>query len=146
MEETNREEEFAMAEPITLSAIPNEIDCTDLEINSDECFENAYRIAEKYPETLIVEGLILMRDKDNGFWAVPHVWNKSGDCYFDVTNEKTWEKRKKRNNIESINYFLVQLHTIEAVRQKGFFEFCFSTTENIAAIKDFLFNHNLSKN
>ena len=146
MEETNREEEFTMAEPITLSATPEEIDCMDLEINSDECFENAYRIAEKYPETLIVEGLILIRDKDNGFFAIPHVWNKSGDCYFDVTNEKTWEKRIEKNNIESINYFLVQLHTIDAVRQKGFFQFCFSTIENIAAIKDFLFNHNLSKN
>jgi hypothetical protein len=132
--------------PIILSPTPFEIDCADIEINADTCVANAYLIAQKYPSVEIAEGLILIHDTNNVLLAVPHVWNKIGNLYFDVTNERSWDERKKINKVESITYFFIKLHTFEAMQEKGSFEFCFETTENIAGIKDFLFNQGLSKN
>lgn len=146
MEENQHNEAYKIPPPIVVSPTPIEIDCSDLEIIEDECVANAYRIAQKYAEVDIIEGLILIQDSDNGLLAVPHVWNKLGDVYFDATNERTWDERKKANNVESITYFFIKLHDFEDLQREGTFEFCFETTENIAAIKDFLFNQNLSKN
>lgn len=139
-------EEYKIPAPIIIAQTPIEIDCSDIEINENTCVANSYLIAHKYPSVQIAEGLILIQDTDNGFLAVPHVWNKIGDLYFDVTNEKRWDKRKKINNVERITYFFIKIHTFEELHSKGTFEFCFETTENVAAIKDFLFNQNLSKN
>lgn len=146
MEKNQHNEAYKIPPPIVVAPIPTEIDCSDLEIIEDESVANAYRIAQKYAEVDIIEGLILIQDTDNGLLAVPHVWNKLGDVYFDATNERTWDERKKVNNVESITYFFIKLHEFEDLQREGTFEFCFETTENIAAIKDFLFNQNLSKN
>lgn len=146
MEENQSNEAYKIPPPIIISPIPLEIDCSDLEIIEDECVANAYRIAQKYAHVDIVEGLILVQDTDNGLLPVAHVWNKIGNLHFDATNERSWENRKKVNNVESINYFFVKVHVFEELKNKGIFEFCAVTLENIAGIKDFLFNQHLSKN
>jgi len=146
MEENQPNCAYKIPPPIIISPIPPEIDCSNIEIIEDECVVNAYRIAQKYPGVDIAEGLILIQDTDNALLAIPHVWNKIGDVYFDATNERSWDNRKKTNNVERITYFFIKLHQFEELQRKGTFEFCFETTENIAAIKDFLFNQNLSKN
>lgn len=127
-----------MAEPITISNTHAEIDFSNIEIKQGDCFINSYRVAKKYPQVEIVEGLILAIDIENGAKPMPHVWNKLGDIHFDVTKEKVWTGREELNETKDIKYFSVKFHSHTEFKNGDVFEFCFDTNENVAAIKNIL--------
>ena len=136
MKREEKQNEIKMAEPITISNTPAEIDFSNIEIKQGDCFINSYRVAKKYPQVEIVEGLILAIDLENGAKPMPHVWNKLGDIYFDVTKEKVWTGREELNETKDIKYFSVKFHSHTDFKNGDVFEFCFDTNENVAAIKE----------
>lgn len=138
MKKEEKQNEIKMAEPITISNTPAEIDFSNIEIKQGDCFINSYRVAKKYLQVEIVEGLILAIDIENGAKPMPHVWNKLGDIHFDVTKEKVWTGREELNETKDIKYFSVKFHSHTAFKNGDVFEFCFDTNENVAAIKNIL--------
>jgi len=86
---------------------PTEIDFSNIEIKQGDCFINSYRVAKKYPQVEIVEGLILAIDIENGAKPMPHVWNKLGDIHFDVTKEKVWNGREVDITVRIVPVILV---------------------------------------
>jgi len=142
MKENENEDSIKMATPIVISNTPKEIEYNDIDIKQGECFLNSYRVANKYPDVEIVEGLIIMVDDENGATAMPHVWNKIGDTHFDVTSDRIWTGRKEREETKEINYFFVKTHNATDFKNGSVFEFCFDTNENVAAIKETIKKNN----
>jgi hypothetical protein len=140
MKKEEKQNEIKMAEPITISNTPAEIDFSNIEIKQGDCFINSYRVAKKYPQVTIVEGLILAIDIENGAKPMPHVWNKLGDVHFDVTKEKVWTGREELNETKDIKYFSVILHSHTDFKNGDVFEFGFDTNEIVQAIKNILNN------
>ncbi|HLT53516.1 MAG TPA: hypothetical protein VKZ97_06485 [Flavobacteriaceae bacterium] len=140
MKKEEKQNEIKMAEPVTISNTPTEIDFSNIEIKQGDCFINSYRVAKKYPQVEIVEGLILAIDIENGAKPMPHVWNKLGDIHFDVTKEKVWNGREELKETKEIKYFSVKFHSHTDFKNGDLFEFCFDTDENVQAIKNFLNN------
>lgn len=138
MKKEEKQNEIKMAEPITISNTPAEIDFSDIEIKQGDCFINSYRVAKIYPQVEIVEGLILAIDIENGAKPMPHVWNKLNDLYFDATKEKVWNGREELNETKDIKYFRVKNHLHTDFKNGDVFEFSFDTNENVAAIKNIL--------
>lgn len=136
MRKEEKQKVIKMAEPITISNTPAEIDFSNIEIKQGDCFINSYRVAKKYPQIEIVEGLILAIDIENGAKPMPHVWNKLGDVHFDVTKEKVWTGREELNETKDIKYFMVKFHSHTDFKNGDVFEFCFDTNENVEAIKE----------
>lgn len=134
-EEQNK---IQMATPVTISMTPSIVNINDIEIKQGECFINSYRIAKNYQDIKIVEGLIIAVDNENGAKAMPHVWNKKDEVYFDVTNEKIWTGRAEMNETKGIKYFSVKFHKHTDFKNGDIFEFCKSTNENVIAITNIL--------
>jgi len=135
MKKEEKQYEIKMAEPINISTTPAEIDFSNIEIKQGDCFINSYRVAKKYPQVEIVEGLILAIDNENGAKPMPHVWNKLDDVHFDVTKEKIWTGREELNETKDIKYFIVKFHSHTDFKNGDVFEFSFDTNENVDAIK-----------
>jgi hypothetical protein len=133
--------EIKMPDPIRISKTPIEIDFKDIEINQGECFINSYRVAKKYPNAAIVEGVILVVDNENRAKLMPHVWNKLGEIHFDVTNEKVWTGREELNKTKDIKYLSVKLHSQSDFKNGDIFEFCFDTNENVKLVNAQLENN-----
>ena len=138
MKEEEKHNEIKMAEQISISNTPAEIDFSNIEIKQGDCFINSYRVAKKYAQVEIVEGLILAIDIENGAKPMPHVWNKLGDIHFDVTKEKVWTGREELNETKDIKYFSVKFHSHTDFKNGDVFEFYFDTNENVAALKEIL--------
>ena len=140
MKEKKIEEQNEIQMPISIniSKSSTEIDYSDIKIEQGECFLNSYRIAKKYPSVEIVEGLIIAIDDDNGAKALPHVWNKKDEFYFDITEEKVWNGREEMNETKEIKYFSVKIHNHSDFKNGDIFEFSFDTNENVTAINDVL--------
>lgn len=138
MKKEEKQNEIKMAEPVTISNTPTEIDFSNIEIKQGDCFINSYRVAKKYPQVEIVEGLILAIDIENGAKPMPHVWNKLGDIHFDVTKEKVWNGREELKETKEIKYFSVKFHSHTDFKNGDLFEFSFETNENVEKINEIL--------
>lgn len=141
---TKNEDEFQMAIPVVISPTP--IDINDIQIDNKESVINAYLVVHKYPSIEMVEGLILVIDRENYATPMPHVWNKIDDIHFDVTSEKKWPQNDIMNEAKDIRYFSVMTHKKSDFDNNNVFGYCNATIENIAALNDALVNNQLSKN
>lgn len=122
-----------MSEQIRISEVPEEIDTIGLEISQSQCILNSYQVAQKNPGTDIVEGLIIIFDTVERATAMPHMWNKLGDIYFDVTKEKVWSGKKESEEIKEVMYFCIKIHSSIDISNGDVLEFCSDTHENVAA-------------
>jgi len=76
------------ADPITISPIPEAIIPSGILVKQGECFLNAHRLALATSGMTIIEGIVLGIHEEGGRVFLPHVWNRLGDVYFDITNER----------------------------------------------------------
>src|ERR1051326_1208662 len=77
---------------ITISAKPEEIDLSNILIDQGECHRNSYTVARRNANVKIIEGILITRDEFNESVALPHVWNKFDDRYFDVTSDHLFDQ------------------------------------------------------
>jgi len=72
---------------VHMSIISEKISIEGVVVNPNECFLNAHRLASVNSGMQIIEGISIGLNKDNVGHCFPHVWNKLGDLYFDITGE-----------------------------------------------------------
>ncbi len=111
---------------ILISKTPNDIDYNDIDVNKNDCNENSIKIARKYPSVEIVEGVILIVNKNKFGQAFAHFWNKRNDIQFDVTNEVIWLNDEINQETKEIKYTCVKTHQISGLKN-GNLEFCDET-------------------
>ena len=88
----NEKENMALEEfsgnPLRCDVEKSCLDVSTCEIKANDCLDNAKNIAQQYPYCLIVEGILITKDKrDGAINCICHAWNydtKSG-AYFDFT-------------------------------------------------------------
>jgi hypothetical protein len=132
------QEENEIPIEVIISEIPPDVDLHDIECKQGGCFVNSYRVAKKYQDIIIVEGIIIVVDDTNAAKPMPHVWNKLDNTHFDVTKEKVWTGRVELNETKEIKYFPVKFHSHVDFNNGDVFEFCSDTNENVEAIKNIL--------
>ncbi len=129
------EKEEKVATQIRINEKPKEIELENIEIEDGKCFVNSYRIAKKYPNVEIIEGLIILIDTENNAKALPHVWNRNEEVYFDVTKETVWINKEETKEIKEIRYFSIQSFNHTDFKNGDILEFCPDTYENIDAFE-----------
>ena len=72
---------------IPISAIPKDVELKGILIEQGKCHTNSYTVAKRNSKVKIIEGYIITRDETNEDVALPHVWNKLNNVYFDVTSD-----------------------------------------------------------
>lgn len=125
-----KNEEVLMPTIVVMEQAPEELDLKDIEVKENECFNNAFRIAEKNPPVRIVEGVIVLCDNANNGTAKPHAWNELDGVHFDLTAQLVWPKGEA-TNINKVNYACVKFHTVEELQRNGVLEFCSETIEGV---------------
>lgn len=135
----NETNDFKMPKQVQISLTPNFVTTEDVKIEKGQCFINSYRVAKKN-NTEIIEGLILVVDKEKKAKAMPHVWNKCGEIHFDVTKEKIWTGKEELDETREIKYFNVKSHNPSDFKNGDILEFSNETYENVKAINDILNN------
>jgi len=123
---------------ICIEKIPDTFDVADISIEQNLCFLNSHRVATKYPETEIVEGIIVYVDKDNGAHAWSHVWNILHDSHFDVTKSKIWHGEKYDAEVKEIRYYPIFRYPASDYKNGDQWEFDKLTIENANAINELL--------
>lgn len=68
--------------------VPNAIDLSEVNVRQHDCFRNAFQVALKNIDVIVIEGIILLVSPENGGRGVAHVWNKYKGDHFDITIEQ----------------------------------------------------------
>ena len=80
---------------IIISPIPDAFNGDNVTVNPNECFLNARSLATANPGMTIIEGVMLGIHETGARQFYPHVWNKFGDQYFDITGEMILANNKE---------------------------------------------------
>lgn len=136
---SEEENEMKMATPVTVSKAP--IDLKDITLDNKESVINAYLVSHNHPTVLMIEGLILVIDKENFARPYPHVWNRIGDIHFDPSAENNWPNNPLINEAVDVRYFSVKSHTKFDFIENNEFAYCEATLENLEALNNALLNN-----
>jgi len=138
MKKKKKHSEIIMGLPIDISKKPFEIDISDIKIEQGKCFINSYRVAKKYSNVQIVEGLIMVISENNKAQVFPHVWNKLIDVHFDCTNESIWIGKEAFTETKEVKYISVNFHNHTNFKEGDVFEFSKYTRINEEALNNLL--------
>ncbi|MES2514709.1 MAG: bacteriophage abortive infection AbiH family protein [Bacteroidota bacterium] len=124
--------------PITISTKPEEVDINNIVIAQGKCHRNSYTVARRNTSVKIIEGFIITHDEFNEEVALPHVWNKFNNKYFDVTSDHLFEQ-----NMENFaKYFEIVEHDPKDLIEGELFQFS-DTTKFYVVVSNIAFSKKL---
>ena len=104
---------------VKIDKVPMNLDLDNIDCEANQCFENSYKVAKKYPNVKIVEGIIIVVGKDFHSKVMEHVWNLLDEIHFDITAEQIWIT-EEYSQVSEVRYALTKIHTLEDVESMKF--------------------------
>ena len=114
-------EEF-FGDPSRCVVNDTELDVSTCDITENNCLTNAANIAQKYPFCLIVEGILVSKNKQNeDINCVQHVWNYDTrkKIYFDFTIKADEKHHDIQHETMEYTYFSCCQYDINEVKREN---------------------------
>jgi hypothetical protein len=97
-----------MEDEIKIFEMPIDLKIEGIAMVAKGCVNIAYHVAKKNPEIDIIEGVVIIFDKENRATAVAHMWNRHKEKDFDVTYEKVWKDTDEMIDTKELKYYQTQ--------------------------------------
>jgi hypothetical protein len=127
-----------MPTAILISETPNEISVDDIVIEQGNCLLNSFKVARKYPNVEVVEGVAIYVDSNDGGKPMIHAWNRLGDVHFDVTKDKIWVNLEDHKDAKEVRYASVLSFFASEFKGATSLEFREETKELVKEMKEHL--------
>ncbi|AIM37570.1 hypothetical protein KO02_13390 [Sphingobacterium sp. ML3W] len=118
-----------MCKKIEISEKPDNVSIAALKITKNKCLLNSYFVAEnnKNLNIDIVEGAIIIYDKNSNGTVLCHAWNCLDNIHFDVTIQTDNNYQNYHKDVSEIKYVSLEHHKHDIYKNANSIEFSDNT-------------------